>query len=382
MTRDVAPLLLVGVTASTRAAGTGVLFDVLVAALRERAIEHRVLDMTPGGLDRRDSTYSWSRALELLRTVPAYIRYILQPIARVYLLIGQSRVSFLRDALYIWIAALRGHRITVHLHGGNYGAFYAEQPAALKWIIRRTLNRVEHIVVLSESLRGAFGFLPRAAEKIAVVRNGLPLAPAENTVSATLAPGEPIRLLYLSSMIESKGYWDVLGACRLLKERHVPFHCDFCGEFSPARDDRRYTSAAAAQAAFLRSIEAWQLTDAVTWHGNVRGELKLMRLRQAHCLILPSRYYNEGQPVSIIEALAFGKVILATPYRAIPDMLVHDYNGFFVDAMSPQTIADRVEWLWRHPDDVKRMSVNSVSHYRAQFTKEQHVESLLRVLLS
>ncbi|MDQ3701073.1 MAG: glycosyltransferase family 4 protein [Chloroflexota bacterium] len=355
---------------------------MLVTALRERAIEHLVLDMTPGGLDRRDSAFSWSRAIELLRTFPQYIRYILQPIARVYLLIGQSRVSFLRDALYIWIAALRGHRITVHLHGGNYGAFYAEQPAGLRWIIRLTLNRVEHIVVLSECLRGAFGFLPRAAEQIAVVRNGLPLAPVEHTEARTLAPGEPIRLLYLSSMIESKGYWDVLEACRLLKERHVPFHTDFCGEFSPARDDQRYTSAAEAQAAFLRSIKAWQLTDAVTWHGNVAGEQKVARLRQAHCLILPTRYYNEGQPVSIIEALAFGKVILATPYRAIPDMLVHDYNGYFVDALSPQTIADRVEWLWRHPDDVQRLSANSVSHFRAQFTREQHVDSLLRVLLS
>jgi glycosyltransferase involved in cell wall biosynthesis len=295
-------------------------------------------------------------------------------------LIGQSRVGFLRDFCFIWLASLLGHRAVTHLHGGNYASFYASQPPWLQWLIKKTLARVDKLIVLSASLESCFDFLGSGREKTTVVPNGLPFELLESATPVSLQPGQPIRVLYLSNMIEAKGYWQVLEACRILKKQGVPFRCEFCGEFISASDDQLYHSAAEARQAFLRAVEEWQLEKEVKWWGVARGEEKSLQLRRAHCFVLPTRYGNEGQPVSIIEALAFGKVIIATQYRAIPDMLSEGYNGFFVDSDSPEQIAERVEWLWRNPGELTRMSLDSLARYRQSFTREEHVSRLMSVL--
>ena len=41
--------------------------------------------------------------------------------------------------------------------------------------------------------------------------------------------------------------------------------------------------------------------------------------------------FYEGQPVSIIEALAFKNIVISTKYRSIPDMIDENIEGFFVD---------------------------------------------------
>ena len=106
-----------------------------------------------------------------------------------------------------------------------------------------------------------------------------------------------------------------------------------------------------------------------------------MRLQEAHCFVLPTWYINEGQPVSIIESLALGKVIISTEYRAIPDMLLEGYNGFFVMRNSPEEIADRVGYLYQNPTEITRMSQNSFAIYQQGFTTEKHLSRLIAVLL-
>jgi len=267
------------------------------------------------------------------------------------------------------------------LKGGNYDSFYVEQPRWLQWFIFETLRRLDTVIVLSPSLKQCFNFLADSTVKIVVVPNGLPISPAYPILPISLNANEPIHLLYLSNMMQSKGYWELLEACRVLKEQGVSFRCDFCGKFISSNDDIVQMTSTEAQAKFLNAIEAWDLAEEVKWWGPVQGEEKINRLKVAHVFILPTRYVNEGQPVSIIEALAFGKVILSTNYRAIPDMVLDGWNGFFVDYAQPTQIASLVEWLWHNPDKLSEMSTHSLTKYEQEFTREKHLEALLHILL-
>ena len=60
----------------------------------------------------------------------------------------------------MFLAALIGLRVVVHLKGGNYDNFYASQPRWLRLLMRDTLRSVTPIIVLGPTLRSMFDFDP------------------------------------------------------------------------------------------------------------------------------------------------------------------------------------------------------------------------------
>jgi glycosyltransferase involved in cell wall biosynthesis len=54
-------------------------------------------------------------------------------------------------------------------------------------------------------------------------------------------------------------------------------------------------------------------------------------LREADLFCFPTRYSAENQPVTLIEAKAFGLPIVTTRWRSIPEMFPSDYPGLVAD---------------------------------------------------
>ena len=52
---------------------------------------------------------------------------------------------------------------------------------------------------------------------------------------------------------------------------------------------------------------------------------------------------TEGLSLAIIEAMAYRLAIYSTNYRAIPDMLIDNYNGEFVEQKNPLKLAEKLE---------------------------------------
>ena len=63
-------------------------------------------------------------------------------------------------------------------------------------------------------------------------------------------------------------------------------------------------------------------------------------LNELKLLVLPS--YTEGLPNIMLEAMACGTLVLATPVGAIPDVIKDGETGFIIDNNSPECIAKNV----------------------------------------
>ena len=285
--------------------------------------------------------------------------------------------------LMVWSASLVGCDVVVHVRGGNYEGFYHGQSRPWRFLIRATLRRTRRIIALSERLRGMYQFDPLAQEKVVVVPNGPPTALPGKARVWTPTGNRTVRLLYLSNLIQSKGYEHVLQATAMLRrEGALQFELVFAGRFMRSADDEVALSPAEAERQLLARIEAEGLADVVRYAGPVSGEEKWRLLEASDFLLLPTNYRHEGQPVSIIEAMAHGCVVIATDFRAIPDMVVDGTTGALVEYGQPRQIACAVRRIAADAERYTAMSQAAVQRYRERFTQERHLDAMVALLRS
>src|SRR5690606_121092 len=100
-------------------------------------------------------------------------------------------------------------------------------------------------------------------------------------------------------------------------------------------------------------IENENLSDIVEYVGWVDGQKKNDLLLQCNVLILPS--YNEGLPISILEAMSYGKAIIATTVGGIPEIVSDNENGFLFTPGDKETLAFLIKKFTTDPELIKRL---------------------------
>ena len=302
-----------------------------------------------------------------------------------YLSATQNWTGFLRDGVFILMATLGRQRIVIHFQGGNYDGFYNSLGSFRQYLVRTVLKPVDRILILGNNLYRMFDFDPSLGQKIQVLFNGLPYTENDTPRQPKHLPGRGQgrpRLLYLSNLIVSKGYLQVLEALRILvHESDIDTECHFCGSFVLSSDICPYSTPDEAESDFLHRIEKSGLKQNAFWHGPVDGNLKLRFLQESHFFLLPTSYMYEAQPVSIIEALAFGLVVITTPYRTIPEMVDGDRSAELIPFDQPKQIARVIESHIRSPGKFHAMSQASITRYRKAFTRKQHLDKLIPYVL-
>jgi glycosyltransferase involved in cell wall biosynthesis len=123
-------------------------------------------------------------------------------------------------------------------------------------------------------------------------------------------------------------------------------------------------------------IRQKNVQNAVAVLGFVSDEQKKQELRTADVFCFPTYFAAEGQPASLIEALAFGLPVVTTRWRGIPAMLPDDYPGL-VDIKSPSQIAEKLLFLC-----ASDLSGCSRESFLRRFTLERHLEAMSEALRS
>jgi len=142
-------------------------------------------------------------------------------------------------------------------------------------------------------------------------------------------------------------------------------------------DDPELNSIEKMKMDFHNYISQNNLSNNVNYHSQVLDEEKNKLLNESHILVLPTNYSTEAQPLSIIEAISRGNVIISTNFRAIPDMVVDHYNGKFVAFGDPLSIAQNILYFINNPTDFNNYSKNSISIYQQSFTYDRFKDKIL-----
>lgn len=375
-------LLMVGQLPHQQPEGVSVAFEALVNEFSRRGQSLFVIDWNQRGGTERPGSTSWHRALTAAYGIARLFRFAPQ-CAWLYMTIGASALGFIRDACVICIARLFGLRVTVHLKGGGFRDFYESSNPLVQFCIRQALAQVNAIVVLGERLRDQFYFVPNVGNKLRVIYNGLPgdhEMPASVVSRKGMREGGPLRILYLSNLIPSKGFVDLIEACRILSDRGRDYRADFYGRFV-VTPERAVPNAPVDAKGFEDLVKRLGIDANVRYHGVALGEHKWRVLAESDVLVLPTYFQWEGQPICIIEAFSVGLPVISTRHKSIPEQVTHEGNGLIVDARSPAQIAVALERLIADKGLYTALSRRARATYEEKFSFASHFSALSSVIL-
>ncbi len=228
-------------------------------------------------------------------------------------------------------------KVVAIAHRGGFDRLFRHPATA--FTARRMARRVDRFVFLSHAL--AWQVAPWVpASKCDIIPYTV-----EPCISATEAADKSmrglgssvnsgvLRLLYLSNMIQTKGYLDVLEGIGILHARGQKVTAEFVGRWNTEAD----------QAHFKKRVDALGLDGVVTHLGALRDRHAINeRHHLADVFLLPTYYSEEAQPISIIEALSAATPVVVTRHSGIKDMVSHGRAARFVPPRSPAAIADAV----------------------------------------
>ena len=125
-----------------------------------------------------------------------------------------------------------------------------------------------------------------------------------------------------------------------------------------------------------------KLRGKVSYIGVISGDDKAKALWDANVFVLPTFYPMEGQPISLLEGLSAGNIIVTTKHSGIPD-IIDEKNGFFVPVQSPESIAICLKKISGSlQDNVHTFSQYNINYAASRFTEESFTNKVLHVLQS
>jgi glycosyltransferase involved in cell wall biosynthesis len=300
-----------------------------------------------------------------------------------------KRAPLIRDWIVMTLCRPWFRHVVLHWHAVGLGSWLESSARPWeRWLAQRLLGGAELALVLSEFSRAdAVKLRPQRTE---VVANGIPdpcptcdyeLLPwrrerrAELTAAlagrtdATSAAPVTGRVIYLAHCTRDKGLFDAIEAVSranaILAGRRAGLQLELvvAGEFLADAERAEFEQLRAGHAAWLR------------YAGFVRDDAKEVLFRTADAFLFPTYYANEGQPVALIEAMAFGLPIVTTRWRAIPEALPAGYSGL-TEPKQPDQAAEAL--LRAVIEDGQPLR----AQYVRRFSLETHLATLAKAIRS
>ncbi len=311
----------------------------------------RHVDTSDGRPGQNLGRWDVRNVLLAMRALFRLSRSLHEPTDLVYLPVSQGLAGFMRDSLFIHIAAHRGCKIAVHLRGSEFRAFYEASPPPLRRWIRRTLQRVTSVAVMGESLRWVFeGLVP--PQRIVVVPNGTP----EPTLHGAVRDESTV--LFLSNLRRRKGVVEAVDAAHIVARKHAAARFLFVGEWEDEGLERE-----------LRT-RASDMDGRIQFRAPVAGIEKDRLLASASIVLFPPNA-PEGHPRVVLEALASGTPVVATNQGAIAETIIDGDCGFILPNPEPSALAEKILRLLKDDQLRAKMGAAAKDRYLRLFTQEQ-----------
>ena len=148
-------------------------------------------------------------------------------------------------------------------------------------------------------------------------------------------PAGPITFGFAGRLLVDKGIRALVAAHGILRSQGHELNLIIAGNPDPANP----TSVSRGE------VEQWIKRPGITWLGHIDDIVSLWRM--CHLAVLPS--HREGLPVSLLEAAACGRPLIATDVPGCREIVIENETGLLVPIENPTALAQSIIRLAESP---------------------------------
>jgi glycosyltransferase involved in cell wall biosynthesis len=245
------------------------------------------------------------------RNLARFLAWLPKAPRLVHVCAAANPTGLARDLILIAVLRASGRRSIAHIH--HVTDLEQVQRSRSYRAALRLLDRLSaETVALAPS---AAAWLDAAGVRARVVSNPVRIGRGDLRPSRRSAT---LHVAFVGTLSEEKGCFDLAAATAAARSSGADVYVTFAGK------ERR-----AGEAALLRLHCAHLgLGQAAQFVGHLRLPALRRLYRDADALCLPS--YREGLPLAVLEAMAMGLPVVASPVGAVPDVVVDGVTGMLV----------------------------------------------------
>lgn len=271
------------------------------------------------------------------------------------------RGSFYRKALYVKLSKMFGKKTIIHLHGSQFDKFYEnELNKKKKKYVKKVFNTVDKVIVLSEEWQEKI--LRWFDCDIEVLHNAVFIPEKINYNNNSK------NITLLGRLNERKGTYDLIDVVEKMKS-----------ELN--KNEYRFILAGDGDLEKLkRMINDKGIEDMVEVLGWIDINKRDKILKDTLIYVLPS--YNEGMPMSVLEAMSYGIPTISTNVGGIPKIIDDDINGLLIEPGDKEALYKNIKYLIENNGIRDEMSKNAYITIDNKFGINNNIKRLENIYLS
>lgn len=271
--------------------------------------------------------------------------------------------SFYRKMPFIYMASWRKIPIVNHIHGADFDEFFVNASESKKEKIKKVYSKCAVLIALSEEWKERLSqIVPE--DKITIIENYSVLH--KDALEKRMKRTCNNTVLFLGELGKRKGCYDIPEVIAQVK-KSVP--------------DVKFVLAGAGsdtdEKSIKQLIDEKDVTENTIFPGWVRGNTKDKLLREADVFFLPS--YNEGMPMSVLDAMGYGLPVVSTNVGGIPKIVHDGENGYCCEAGDVDRMSKAITDLMVDDTLRKNAGKNSIDIVNKGYSLEAHLKLLRAV---
>jgi glycosyltransferase involved in cell wall biosynthesis len=276
------------------------------------------------------------------------------------------RGSFMVDCLVLLTLRVFRVKVVHYLHTAGWDGL-ARGIRPFGALVPRFLAAARVVVCLGGSLSDPIRSIAPNT-RIRCIPNAL--AVPTMTRSASRGESDEIKVAFLSNLLPEKGADHFLEVAALLQKA--------------APSKYRFLLAGGGEPAYVEQLQSHpSLAGAgtrVSFLGPLDTTQKWGLLDSADILVFPSRYPLEAQPLTIIEAMAFGVPTFGFRIGGLPDCVVEGVSGRLSEPGDVEALARSILELTASEAGLRQLQRDTEAHFRNHFSIHQFAASWGKVL--
>lgn len=274
-------------------------------------------------------------------------------------------------------------RLVLTVHGHLYNSGSATRTIGTKsWLSKyllrqeiKAFQRAERIITVSDY---SFNFVAQHtdARKVTIIRNFVDTSvfyPVDDMAKQEIRKGNQYKesdfiLVYAGRLNESKGVSYILEGVKSVSES-LPVKLIIAGD-GPER------------AGLELFVKENQLEGIVHFVGEIDKTrlLEFYRLSDGFIMASITGAGNiEGTPMALLEAMACKLPVITTRAGGIAAVIEDGKNGLFTNERNPQSISDKIRFIYENAELRKSMGENALSDIKDKFSLDKVIQNILEI---